>query len=103
MRAQRLGVVCCLLARTIDVLSVSNRDDAYDQIRVAHLIDDPIVALAYAVMVATRKLLTARWSRFIGKGLNPTNEPLPIFLCCESLEFFYRRGLDQNSIFSHCV
>ncbi len=75
------------LACTIDVLPVAYLDDVYYQISITHLIDNPIVPLTYAVEVATRKLLTARWPWFIGKILNLANKALPIFLSRDSFEF----------------
>jgi hypothetical protein len=93
----------CSSASAMHVLPMPHTHDVYDELRVAHLAGHPIAALPYAVKIAARKLLTARWPCFVGETLNPADDALPVSLCRKGFEFSHRRRLDEHSISCHCV
>ena len=90
-----------MLAGTVDDFSISNLDNVDDQVIVANLVDNSIVALPQAVELTAGQFLTSRWSRFIRQALNPSNDALSVFLDANGLKLLDRRRLYQDPIFFH--
>ena len=89
--------------RPADDAAVSDAHYDDDDFRFAYFIDDAVLALSQSVAVVARQLLAARWSRILGQRLNPPRDTLAVSFGGNSEQFFLRRALDQDPIFSHCA
>jgi hypothetical protein len=73
-----------------------------NQLRIAYLINDSVLALTHAISVAAScKSLTSGGPEIFSKHLDPTNQALSILLRGNGQKFLLGRGLYQNPISSH--
>ena len=69
---------------------------------IVHEVGNSIVALADAVLILSRELLTARWSRIGGETFNSSDKATTIFLA-NRLQFLGGRRFDEERIGVHAA
>ena len=92
-----------LESTTIYVFSVPHFDDINHKLIILDCIHDPMGSLSNSVTVVTGKLLASGRSWVFSEMLNTANDLSADFLLRDGLNFFDRRGLNENLIFSHAV
>ena len=66
------------LALPVDIAAVSDADDGDDQILVHDLVEKPVVALPYPILVFAGELLCPRWPGVRSKGFDSRYETAAI-------------------------
>jgi hypothetical protein len=99
-RTQLMPRVVRQLHSPVDITPVSDLDDDHRWFRVVNRIKNPIVALAYAVLVLARELLATVGTWLFRESSNSCHEPLTV-LQLDGLEFLDRGWLDLKSIVRH--
>ena len=62
----------------VDLSAIANAHDRDNQVGIENLVQNPIVALAYAVLLVAAEFLDAWRSRVIGKASDLRSDPLTI-------------------------
>lgn len=83
-----------LAGLSIDFLAVPDLDDGDRFLAVINPVQDPIVALPNAVLLGAGEFLTAGRAWIRRERPHAKNQPLPVLLRIDRLEFFRRRGCD---------
>ena len=85
----------------IDITSMPQFDYKDNERCIPNFVDDAINALSQAIPFVARELRATVRPGLIRQLLNALDEELSILFRGNGQKFFFRRGLDENSIFSH--
>ena len=92
-----------MLEGAIDVLSVADLDDIYDESVIFNSVHDTILTLTHPIAVLTGEFLTSHRARIVSELFDSLYDALTVLFAGDGLDLLYGRKLDQNPISSHYV
>ena len=83
-----------MLEGAIDVLSVADFHDVYDESVIFNSVDDAILALTDSKAILTGEFLTPHGARVVAELLDPLYDSLAVLLSGNGFDLLHRRGFD---------